>query len=1056
MRVFNLLFLFISLQALSQPENIQLSSDLFAPIIYPVKANAQLDNKEINELAQDEQGFIWVGTRQGLFRYDGYEYKKINFASDAFDFGNIYVRALMVDKNTLWIGSMSDGMFKLDLTTYQITQYFHDPEQEKSIAGNQVNDFALTETGDFWVATSFGLDKFHKSSQHFSHYRSSENTDDRYFNYLLDVELDSQNNLWLATANGLAKFSEQSGTFERQFLDNKLANVSVRKIFLASDNRLWLATQKKGSFIVSANGNQLTPLAAEDPKALKINTAISQPSAEQIWIAGAKGIEIRNAVTGKLIKVLRAKIQDAYSINKTTVYAILTDKSGLTWLGVRHEGLRFYNANNKGVLRMDIFHKSLSPYFDSSLDGVTKLSETEILILKEDKSAKVNLVTGEVAELRYIEQGILFEFPTVVKLDDDRMILGSSKGELFYYTPSKQKFKKIKVKFENLLEEPISQFALTNDNKFWFSKTNHLFRLDLKNGQLIQATKNKSKDALFQTFIRDIMVDGKNRVWLSTITGVGLIEAGESQVTMYSKEQGTQGSLLSNYINHIAKNSFGDIFVNTNSGISRLKEKTSHELLFEPFAKAATDNITKARKLYFLKDNSAWFGPNFRLNSQGKVVNELTIADGILPHGRGKSIFALNSQQLLFTSSNQINIIEPNALNGAVFTPKIAVTELMIDNKPLTIGNHINEITLSADNTTFSLRYSGLDFSSLENNQYRYKLKGLDEHWQETPSDIRQIKYNSLSPGVYHLSLDASDRRGNWLSSPFEIKVTVHPKYYQTLWFKFILFSSLLFVIYLLFQWRLTKVKNKEREAYEKREAIQKAELMSQLMDQKNRMLADVTHDLRTPLTNIKMQLEALEDGALEHSEKSYSSLQKKLGNLNNMVGDLYQLSLVESGSLVLNKQDVLIEPIVSESIESFQPLAKKVDLAIIYNGISEEKITVNADAGRLLQVFNNLLKNSIRYTDPNGKINVSLSVDAFEVTITFEDTSPGVIDKDLAHLFNRLFRAETTKSRSKNGSGLGLSIVHSIINAHDGTVSAEHSSLGGLRIMVKLPIVTS
>jgi signal transduction histidine kinase len=230
------------------------------------------------------------------------------------------------------------------------------------------------------------------------------------------------------------------------------------------------------------------------------------------------------------------------------------------------------------------------------------------------------------------------------------------------------------------------------------------------------------------------------------------------------------------------------------------------------------------------------------------------------------------------------------------------------------------------------------------------------------------------------------------------------------------------------------------------------SEELNLLMAQKNSMLADVTHDLRTPLTNIKMQLEALEDGALEHSEKSYSSLQKKLGNLNHMVGNLYQLSLVESDSLVLNKQDVLIGPIVAESIESFQSLAHKAKLSISYQQNTEENIFINADAERLLQVFNNLLKNSIRYTDSNGEIKVSLFADINDVHITFEDSSPGVTDKDIAYLFNRLYRAEKTKALSNSGSGLGLSIVNTMVNAHDGKVTAEHSSLGGLNITVKLP----
>lgn len=231
-------------------------------------------------------------------------------------------------------------------------------------------------------------------------------------------------------------------------------------------------------------------------------------------------------------------------------------------------------------------------------------------------------------------------------------------------------------------------------------------------------------------------------------------------------------------------------------------------------------------------------------------------------------------------------------------------------------------------------------------------------------------------------------------------------------------------------------------------------ERLSKLMEQKNKMFANVTHDLRTPLTNIKMQLEAMEDGALDHSEKSYSLLQKKLGNLNMMVGDLYHLSLMESGSFVLNKQDVVINNIVKEAVDSFASLAKRSDLALSFDANGNDDVLAHADSGRLLQVFNNLLKNSVRYTDAGGQIMVSTTVENERMLIAFEDSSPGVSDTDLNYLFNRLYQAEKTKNKANGGSGLGLSIVESIVSAHDGKVTAEHSRLGGLKVTVVLPLI--
>ncbi|PKG82459.1 hypothetical protein CXF85_13295 [Colwellia sp. 75C3] len=1052
----------------SQFSHAQLSNDLFSPVIYPAEANDRLENKSINELAQDDKGFIWVGTRRGLFRFDGYDYKKILFVSSKFDFSTIYVRALLVDGDTLWVGTMSDGMFRLNLNTYQVTQYINDDSNSSSIAGKQVNDFAIDNKGKLWIATNKGLETFDKQ-QTFSHYLSVEKPDEYYFNHLLDVEFDSQNRLWISSGKGLALFDEvkqgfslfyQEKTAENneQLFSNHtlLKNVIVRKIFIARDKRIWLATQKKGNYIIELdNIDQIESatvikLPLDNPKQMKINTTIAQPSDNEIWISGFSGIEIRDSHSGALLKVLKSNLLDKYSLSNDFVNAMLVSQSGLIWLGVKDSGLHYFNQHNEGIKRVNTFLPQLKNIFDSYISQVIKLSKYEILVISKNKILRINLQAGDSHQLVGADFKEIGQITSAILTDDGAIFLGAKSGELFQYSQEKEELINVSISLSKTFTEGITLLAQSNTG-VWIAQANRLHHLNLKKLKLESVINQDGSE--FLAFIKSLTVDKNGQLWIGTNNGLGIITIDSLTIKIYSKELNTQGTLSNNYINQVIEDNDGNIFINTRSGINKLINQTGKQLQFTSFAQMATDKTPHDEMLFSSSDSTYWYGPRFHLSADGDILSEQDVADGLLNSQRGKSILAIGEERILFASSGLL-IFEPKKITPWIFQPNIVATNITIGDKEVPFGVVKKGIHLAPADDEFSVRFSALDFTSPNNNDYRYKLEGYDDTWVETPTDVRQAKYTSLSPGTYTLLLDGSNRKGIWTNPPMRIKVIVEAKFYQTIWFRLAILMLFTFSLYLLFQWRLKAIRLSERKEHEKREAIQKAEMITELMEQKNRMLADVTHDLRTPLTTIKMQLEALEDGVLQHSEKSYNSLQKKLGNLNKMVGDLYQLSLVETGAFTLNKQDHVINHILLEAIESFQPLAKKAGLLLSFTSSTVKELEVNFDSDRLSQVFNNLLKNSIRYSDPQGCINVLLSVESENVVISFEDSSPGVEDKELPLLFDRSYQADATRNRSTNSSGLGLSIVSSIINAHDGKVTAQCSSLGGIKIVIMFPII--
>jgi two-component system sensor histidine kinase BaeS len=233
------------------------------------------------------------------------------------------------------------------------------------------------------------------------------------------------------------------------------------------------------------------------------------------------------------------------------------------------------------------------------------------------------------------------------------------------------------------------------------------------------------------------------------------------------------------------------------------------------------------------------------------------------------------------------------------------------------------------------------------------------------------------------------------------------------------------------------------------------AHTLNQTEQARKRWVADVSHELRTPLAVLKADLEALEDGVRKFDAKAITRLQKHASRLASLVNDLYQLSLTDIGAMSYRKQECDIGEIIEELSVSLHDKLSQHGL-VLERKLPTHPVIAFADAQRLHQLFLNLFNNSINYTEAPGKVRVSLSADTKQATFVIEDSAPGVDPIHHEKLFERLYRAESSRSRETGGAGLGLSICRNIVDAHAGRVSIETSELGGLKVSVYLPLQES
>lgn len=224
----------------------------------------------------------------------------------------------------------------------------------------------------------------------------------------------------------------------------------------------------------------------------------------------------------------------------------------------------------------------------------------------------------------------------------------------------------------------------------------------------------------------------------------------------------------------------------------------------------------------------------------------------------------------------------------------------------------------------------------------------------------------------------------------------------------------------------------------------------------RRRMMADVAHELRTPLAVIRAELDAVEDGVRTLGPDTVTSLQAEARALGKLVDDLYQLALSDLGALDYRRRDLELRTLVGETLQPLRERCAAAGLALDTSGLEGAPLPVHADPDRLAQLVANLVANAIRYTDAPGRIEIACRREQGHAVLEVSDSAPGVPDAALLQLFDRFFRVEDSRSRASGGAGLGLAICRNIVEAHDGTIAATASGLGGVAITVRLPLLRS
>ncbi len=1072
--------------------------------------NDGLSQSDINCIYQDEQGYMWFGTHEGLNKYDGYQFKVYN--PNPNNVGSINSNLIFDiegdEKGNLWIATTGSGLNYFDRTTETFKAYMHDGKDGNSLINNHISKIHIDSKQRLWIATNKGINMLDLRSKESAKVFHKFNLSQEFASHGLDGKIiydiyeNDKNELFIVGTGGLFKLHEN----KNQELVFKVLNAE-----LGLDNKIisCVIQDKLGRLVIgTSDGLYVQRKNSLDAKLIRLADGnynnIVVDGDGNIWCGTNNGLLCFSSSTQsgfpRLVQRLRYNPLNENSLSKNVIKSLAIDHTGILWVGTNGGGINKYDPYKKQFrhIRKTLTENSLSydkirsMYEDSN--GTLWIG-TEggglNMLLKDDDD-------GTYSKFKIFET-ILKPFAIEEINRNGRKILlvgGENTTGLFQIDITNPKSVK-EQDIKEINEITYSVFSLLSDKKenIWIGTYNG----GIYRWLLDEEGTNYKKDILrndplnissvSSNIIRDIFEDSNGNTWFATGDGLCKLTKDEAQkknpkFKRFNNISGDVNSLSHNYILSMYEDANHNLWIGTFGGGLNKLELNATEEKFVSYTQThgLPNNVIKG----ILEDGKGnlWLSTNAGLskfNIKEKTFKNYDVHDG-LQDNEFQELACLKRKngEMLFGGINGFNVFYPENIFNNTFETETVITNFSIFNKNVSVGEKVNgriilkepinqteKIELKHWENSFSFEFTSLHFASPQKNKFEYMLEGFDNNWIKTSTNKRFATYTNLSPGEYVLKVKASNNDGVWDNSPAELKVEVIPPFWLT-GSAYFLYS--LFLLGLLFAYRrFTIIKTTKKHQLEL-EHIEK-EKYEEINKMKLEFFTNISHELRTPLTLIKGPLEYLQGKYKELDDnvisEQFNLMHKNSDYLLRLVNQLLDFRKVGKGKMKLVVRQGDIVQFIKEIGEPFQFLSmkRKIDFKV------EESDTLNKawfDSDAIEKIINNLLSNAFKFTPENGKISIHINKgDAYLktkgykrggnlkdfVVIQVNDSGTGIPEDKLPFIFERFYVEKNRVKRNSEGIGIGLSFTKNLIELHQGQIEVISEQGKGTSFIVKLPI---
>lgn len=1016
-----------------------------------------LSQNSVRTIVQDTKGFLWLGTFGGLNRFDGYEFKVYNSQVDnTTSLQDDDITAMRLDKaNNLWIGT-SNGLTRHNIITSTFKTYHYNSKEKNSLIDNKIRSIYIDNLNRLWIGTKDkGLCYFNYKTEQFYKIKVGNVENIR------SIYQTNEGKIWFSTfSNGIYSFNinNQGVVSNIRNYDLTYSNLQLAKnpecYFLFEDKKSnFFAGTKKGLFKLNKLKNKFEVVAQKNNE-LDYFRCITLGPKGSYWIGTLNGIieceNIEDISKGSYNRHV-PDLKNSNSLVNNYVTSLFFDKSKILWIGTEN-GLDKYDpfvnqfkiltgnfaANNRLPIAScfgKTFDKKLIVGTNSNglfirennkyIQILNKYSKIATIYSTDGKIFYIGLWNGKLLKYNYLSNkdellDVGFKKGPVLSLfknTDNTLLIGSYGEGLVEFNIATKKYSFIRR--DVLKNQDINKIIATPDHTIWLATEVGIFKYNRITNKIRNYSSDNARDGLSNNMIKDLVADPKGVLWVGTREGLNYYDALKDKFVV---EQ-TPAELKKVWVTDIAIDSSGVMWLNMNyNKIGRYNKKNKKLRMFY-VNNGVRSTIVSNRGFFFYENSKIYLGGD-------------------------KEIIYFFPSKIIENSWSPPPIITEFKVQNKEVLPGVEIDGQLILKEDL---NYSKKVNLNYNNRNFSIKFSTPSYAKERLNNFQYKLVGLDNDWINVNSTSRTIQYTNLYPKEYVLKIRSSNNNGYW-SAPVSYHINILPPFWMT-YKAFILIVLMLSVIIFFIRKQLnirSKLKHELLLEKVKRDHDEK------LSNEKLLFFTNMSHELRTPLTLILGPIKQLmeQGNGTDYDKAKMNLIYQNASRLLLLVNQILDFRKAQSGELKLKVTKTEILANTQYIFNSFVQLAEEKNINFNLNCENEE-IEGWIDIDKYDKILYNLLSNALKFTRNYGNVDLFIGVKEGihkKLIIEVSDDGVGISVENQKKVFSRFYQVKSSK-KNNTGSGIGLSLVKTLVSIHRGKISLQSFPNKGSVFLLELPM---